>query len=190
MSLHKLEPIESQDRDGRLPPWEQYIVCTLAMMQREIGLHAVEIGTFHGETTTNIARAMPHHFVVTVDIPFSATPKFPYNADERKYMGAAPMFPDDVKDRIECVLTDSADLVLSPEMEIGFAFIDGAHTYEYAKNDFTKIEPMVVGGGVVVFHDVGMSAGVGKAVEEIMAKYPKWLWSAYGGTSLVWGKRK
>lgn len=190
MSIHKLDPIPSKDRDGRLPPWEQYIVCTLALMQREIGLHAVEIGTFHGETTTNIARAMPHHIVVTVDIPFEAIPKFPFNAHERKYLGAAPEFPDDVKDRIERILIDSADLSLSKEMEVGFAFIDGAHTYEYAKNDFAKIEPLLVSGGVVVFHDVGMSAGVGKAVEEIIAKYPKWLWSAYGGTSLAWGKKR
>lgn len=185
---HKFYPMATEDRDGRLPVMEQYIVYTLALLQRDIGMHAVEIGTFYGETACNIARAMPQHIVITVDIPPNTEPKLPIpNDHERKYLWKTPVFPAEVKDRIEYVQVDSALLELQKGLEIGFAFIDGAHSKEYALNDFGKIEPLLVRGGIVVFHDV--YGGVGDAVEELMAKHFKWQWSAYEGTSLCWGRK-
>lgn len=186
MSLHKLHPSISKDRDGRLPQSESYIVGTLALGQRNVGLHAIEIGTFYGETTTSIARAMPNHLIITVDIPKESDPKFELGANDARFIGKTPEFGDDVKHRIDMLRTDSALLELPELIELGFAFIDGAHTYEYAKNDFAKIKPRLIPGGVVVFHDV--FGEVGRAVQEIIASTPDWEWSAYGGTSLVWGK--
>lgn len=188
INFHKLNPVETKDRDGRLPPWEQYIVGSLALMQRDVGLHAIEIGTLYGDTATNIARAMPNHLVITVDIPDCATPAFPVAIDNSKYFGREPRFGDDVVHRIERILCDSAKLFLPPEIEIGFAFIDGAHTYEYVWNDFKKIRDRLISDAVVVFHDVGVFEGVEQAVSEIIASTKNWQWSAYGGTSLVWGK--
>lgn len=190
MSVHKLIPQETKDRDGRLPPPEQYIVYTLALLCRDIGYHAIEIGTFYGESTTNIARAMPHHQIITVDVPNGVKPVLPVPEGELKYIWKTPEFSSDVKERIEAMRVDSAQLQLPSTLELGFAFIDGAHTYEYAWNDFNKIEPILSKGGIVVFHDVGMSEGVGRAVEEIMAKFHTWQWSAYQGTSLCWGVKR
>lgn len=185
--FYKLEPMQSKDRDGRLPQSESYIVGTLALMQREVGLHAVEIGTFYGETTTNIARAMPCHHVLTVDLPEGCEQSFAVHENDKRLalLKKEPQFGEDVRDRIQQIYADSASMELSKLLEIGFAFIDGSHTYEYAHNDFNKISPLLVNGGMVVFHDV--MGGVGKAVQEIIDSTPRWLWSAYGGTSLVWG---
>lgn len=184
---HKFYPIPTEDRDGRLPPPEQYIVYTLAMLQRDIGLHAVEIGTFYGESTVNIARAMPNHLVLTVDLPNGQAPKWQINDHESKYLWKTPTFSPETEDRIEAIRVDSADMELPKGLEIGFAFIDGGHSYEYAWSDFSKIEPLLVRDGIVVFHDV--YGGVGKAVEEIMEKHRRWQWSAYEGTSLAWGRK-
>lgn len=190
MSLHKLNPKESKDRDGRLPVWESYIVGTLALLSRDVGIHAIEIGTFFGETTTNIARAMPNHIVITVDIPKGENPSMDWGLNDRQISESRifPEFGEDVKERIQFLQIDSAKLVLPKTIDLGFAFIDGAHTYDYAWNDFNKVEPLLSKEGICVFHDV--IGGVGDAVKEIIEKYKSWQWSAYGGTSLVWGVKR
>lgn len=184
---HQLVAEPPPECDGRMPGWEHYILNTLALMQRDVGKHSVEFGTFMGSTTTNIARATGH-VVYTVDIPAGKPTRFEIGKQNAKYIGHTPTFGDDVKGRIVHILIDSADLELPPNLEVGFAFIDGAHTYDYTWNDFLKVKPLLVKNAVVVFHDVGIWNEVSKAVDEIMEQHPSWQWTAYGETSLVWGR--
>jgi predicted O-methyltransferase YrrM len=48
------------------------------------------------------------------------------------------------------------------------AFIDGEHTYEAVRDDIACVEPLVVKGGVIAFHDYGEDrfAGVKQAIDE------------------------
>jgi predicted O-methyltransferase YrrM len=187
--IHQLVPMLPDGTDGQMPGHEQYVLGTLALMQRDVGRHSVEIGTFTGATTTTIARATGH-VVYTVDIPLGEPTRYKLGADNQKYIGRTSAFGDDVKGRIIAIRCDSAYLTLPYNLAVGFAFIDGAHTYEYCWNDFLKVEPLLVDGAVVLFHDVGVWPGVGEAVDEIVKRHAGWQWSAYGGTSLVWGRKR
>lgn len=41
--------------------------------------------------------------------------------------------------------------------QIDFAFIDGQHIYDYVRNDFDLLWPLVRKGGAVAFHDISWS---------------------------------
>lgn len=49
---------------------------------------------------------------------------------------------------------------------IRLLFIDGDHSYEAVKSDFTLWTPFVIAGGLVAFHDVGTSPEVTRFYEE------------------------
>lgn len=184
--LHKYYPGPLVQQDGCVPLHEHPILAAIAMMQRGIGHYALEIGTLYGEQTANIARALPDHFIITVDIPPDAKHALPPDAGDLKYVGKQPHFPPDVADRIEAMRIDSALLALPPAIDLGFTFIDGAHSYEYALNDFHKALASSVNGAIIAFHDMGIWPGVTRAVNELIAQHPTWEWYAFEGTSLVW----
>lgn len=184
--LHKYYPVEQRNLDGCVPLHEHSIIATLAMMQRHVGHFALEIGTLYGEQTSNIARALPNHFVITVDLPANANPTHELDHRDLKYLGKTPTFPNDVIHRIEAMHVDSARLSLPTEVDLGFSFIDGSHSYAYAMSDFNIALKNSVNGAIIAFHDVGIFETVSKAVDELIDKHPTWEWYAYEGTSLVW----
>ena len=55
--------------------------------------------------------------------------------------------------------------------KISFCYIDGNHTYEYAKRDFENTDPALVSGGFILFDDSydGSHWGVNQLVREIAA---------------------
>ena len=57
-------------------------------------------------------------------------------------------------DNIQVIACDSMHLEL-PTNRVAFAFIDGNHDPEYVRNDFGKIWPKVVPGGMIAFNDYG-----------------------------------
>lgn len=55
--------------------------------------------------------------------------------------------------------------------EIGFCYIDGNHTYEFAKRDFENTDRALVSGGFILFDDSGDGSGweVNRLAREIAA---------------------
>lgn len=162
----------------------------LAFGQKNIGKLAVEIGTLHGITTVNLARVLPNHKIITVSMPKDATPVLNSTPSDADFFGIIPAFEDDVKDRIEHMPCDSADLEL-PNAPIGFAFIDGGHSVEYVVNDFHKVLPLMAQGGLIVFHDYGIDNSCGitavkTAVDSLADKYPNYDWMTMNGIPLAW----
>jgi predicted O-methyltransferase YrrM len=66
-------------------------------------------------------------------------------------------------------------------------FIDGDHSYDAVKNDFTYYEPLLAPGAVVAFHDSNVFSGVARFTGELLAG-GRW---AIGGhvCSLLWVSR-
>jgi len=58
--------------------------------------------------------------------------------------------------RADSHLVETRDIVLDSfdQEQIDFLFIDGDHTYEGVKDDFSLYSPLVRPGGLVVFHDI------------------------------------
>jgi predicted O-methyltransferase YrrM len=53
--------------------------------------------------------------------------------------------------------------------QIDFLFIDGDHSYEGCREDWTLCRPFLVKGSLVIFHDIGWAEGVQRVVKEEVA---------------------
>lgn len=190
MSFQEFKPFRGPDA---ITGKELDILCALAAGQRDIGTHALEIGTYHGTTTTSIARMLPRHKIITVSMPKGGVPLISSTPSDAAFFGTVPVFGDDVKDRIEHLQCDSATLDFSDWIAFGFVFIDGAHSTEYVLNDFLKVIPFLAIGGLIVLHDYGTDnllgiTAVRVAVDKLMEDYGHWDWVRYAETSLIWVK--
>lgn len=117
-----------------------------------------EIGTFQGYTSLILAMNAPKAHVYTLDLPkdYGKT-KFRlgrFNLSYVGYSGRMAFQGTRYAPRITRLYGDSAVFKFSPFKDaIDFVFIDGAHTYQYTKNDTRKVRSMSRDGGMVAWHD-------------------------------------
>jgi Methyltransferase domain len=125
------------------------------------GAEAVlEIGTFRGHTTTVLAQNLPGARIYTIDLPAS------YN----KEGDVGNLLKDDLHlikirnpgleylgkpgaDRIVQLYGDTASYDFAGLDNVGFAFIDGSHTYAYCENDSRKCYEIMGARGALAWHD-------------------------------------
>jgi predicted O-methyltransferase YrrM len=158
-----------------------------------------EIGTFDGRTTLNLAMNAPAGCqIFTLDLPPDQATKFAIAEGERhmvekpapgarygQYRGAHPA----AIGRIRQLLGDSATFDYSPYRDAcSLVFVDGSHAYDYAMSDTRAAMGMVRAGGVIVWHDYGIWAGVTTALEELEQRERLGL-RVIRGTSLVYWRR-
>jgi hypothetical protein len=144
------------------------------------GQQIIEIGTFDGRTTLNLAiNSSANVPIVTLDLPENCTPKFPMSVGEYKlakkpisgarYRNCDPVWSADAA-RIVQLLGDSATFDWSPYYgKAGLVFVDGSHTYENARNDSEVAFRLVGPGGIILWHDYGVWEELTRALEEIDA---------------------
>ena len=159
-----------------------------------------EIGTFNGRTTLNMAANSPGDArVFTLDLP-----KEQINSTALKLSGRhSPddkLFIDksssgilfsgtDCQPKITQLFGDSAayDFNLFCK-SVDFVFIDGAHSYDYVKNDSAiALKLLHEGHGIIVWHDYdSVWEGVTKALNELYSTVPEFADIRHiSGTSLV-----
>jgi predicted O-methyltransferase YrrM len=127
-----------------------------------------EIGTFVGRTTSVFILNAPGARVFSVDLPLDTRPEAlagdGYLETDvalvtRRRVGAF-LHDAGLADRYTQILCDSR--ALDPSQHLGsveLAFIDGAHTAEYVRNDTEKVAAMMAERGLVFWHDYG---GIGR----------------------------
>ena len=127
-----------------------------------------EIGTYHGSGAIHLSANAPQADVYTLDLASGDSTSLPttivdgYHRDARRY--------DHLGDRIHRLFGDSATFDFSPfHNRVDLFFIDGAHSYEYVRNDTEKALPCVKKGGVIAWHDYGRSGvnGVSRWLHEL-----------------------
>ena len=145
--------------DGMLPVEDAVILAYL--LAREQPTVVLEIGTYMGHTTRMMAENCPNAVIHTLDLP----PEFNEGED------AVKMPKDDLHlirkrqvgrefaglpcaDRIRQHFGDSATWDFARAAGATFFFIDGAHTYDYVKNDTAKCFELSGGRGTFLWHDV------------------------------------
>ena len=154
--------------------------CILMLMASASAKKVIEIGTFDGNTTLNIAANLPDDGgVVTIDLPIDNEVQYALSIDaekernvtDRARVGA--QFQNHLQSRkIKQVLGDSATLDFATlGGPFDFAFIDGCHAYAYVKSDTEKILRVMRPGGIVVWHDYAMMENVSRAVDEFRGKF-------------------
>ncbi len=159
----------------------------------------IEIGTFDGRTTLNLAvNSPPSTRVVTLDLPKDYTPKFAMNIGEYKlankpasgarYLNCDMAWKEDAS-RIVQFLGDSATFDWSPFYgKAGLVFVDGSHTYENIRNDSKIAFHLAAPGGMIIWHDYGVWEDVTRALDEMEAAQGLGL-RHIRGTSLVFWRQ-
>lgn len=162
----------------------------------------LEIGTFDGRTTLNLAiNSSLESTVYTIDLPKSEVnfTRLPIAPGEESYImketiGAryvnkdSAVFPE--RDRIFQLRGDTANFDFSPYFSgIDMVFVDGSHSYEYVIND-SKIALKLLrsGRGIIVWHDYDVWEGVTRALNLLHAQNPEFNMKWVDGTSLVYAR--
>ena len=151
-----------------------------------------EIGTFKGRTTTVFALNAPGAEIVTLDLPDDYTPDpAAYIATDAELVRTRN--PVEYIDRYQVgsqcrqVRCDSKAFDPEPHRNsVDLAFIDGAHTYDYVRNDTEKAAAMMTARGMVFWHDYGGKGrfrGITRYLHELSERFPVY---RIPGTTLAW----
>jgi hypothetical protein len=134
---------------------------------------ALEIGTFFGTTTAMLAMNSPATLIHTVDLPPDNRGDTQLAQDDfhlirqRRLGEAFQLVPGS---RIIQHLGDTATWDFGIASRATFAFIDGGHTYEYARNDTEKCLSHCSRPLTIVWHDCDLfHAGVVTWLAEMVA---------------------
>ncbi len=118
-----------------------------------------EIGTYRGYTALQFAANAPDAEIFTLDLPQGSNTVLPITVMDETLSSIEK--GETLKGRkdtakIHRLLGDSATFDFSPyAKKIDLFFIDGAHTYEYVRNDTLKGLECCHPGSVIVWHDYG-----------------------------------
>jgi len=148
-------------------------LCTLARMVRPKIIF--EIGTLHGSSALHFALCSPNAEIYTLDLPSSARPTLRTTTMDEAHIGdhrTAKTYyfsgrPEEK--RIQPLFGDSGTFDFSPYFgRVDLFFVDGAHSYEYVRNDTEKALLCVRPGGIIAWHDYGRAGvnGVTKWLHE------------------------
>ncbi len=148
-------------------------LCTLCrILQPKV---IFEIGTLHGSGALHLAGNSPGAEVYTLDLGPSEQPSLSttvidddhvrLHAEARRFYFTGRL----EEKRIHRLQGDSAQFDFSPwAQKVDLFFIDGAHSYEYVRNDTSKALVCCHPGSVVAWHDYGRVGlnGVSKWLHE------------------------
>lgn len=174
--------------------------CHLGTIAKSIGARrALEIGTYDGNTALLLAANLPADAeVVTVDLPpdfgmqkqDSLTyPRVELNLTQRDDLGRQYR-GHRLSARIRQVYGDSAALNWSTlGGPFDLVFIDGCHSEEYVRSDSQNAVNNLAPGGVILWHDYGMSPAVSREVDRFAARTTSMKMYALEGTRLAIGLR-
>lgn len=181
---HAAEASFSMLNAGRRQPGTSTTIfelsCILMAMKEANTKKALEIGTFNGNTTLNIAHNIPDDGkVVTIDLPVEGDTSYSLKIDgaELRNMTDRQIVGEQFKGhalerKITQVFGDSAKIDFS---NLGgpfdFAFIDGCHDYAYVKSDTENVLKVMKKGGIVMWHDYAMMEPVSRAVDEYRGRF-------------------
>ena len=144
--------------DGALKSEEA--MSLLAILVAENPAEVLEIGTFMGGTTLQMADNLPCSIVHTVDLPPNFNLSLPdaalalddfhliaHRTVGKEFLGHPCAI------RIRQHFCDTAKWNFAEAGNPSFFFIDGSHTYEYCKNDSEKCYEVSRSGSVFLWHD-------------------------------------
>jgi hypothetical protein len=172
-------------------------VLASAAAATRTGEEIIEIGTFDGRTTLNLAvNSRPHLDVFTLDLPPDVAPKFALAQGEsafvqkprsgRHFLEAPAEWAGPAR-RITQLFGDSATFDWSAHFgRAGLVFVDGSHAYDYVVADTDTAIRLVANKGMVIWHDYGVWDGVTRALEEIEASRHLGLRHVRGTSLVVW----
>jgi predicted O-methyltransferase YrrM len=149
-------------------------LCVLARLMKPKVVF--EIGTMSGSTALHLAINAPDAKVYTLDLLPDGVPTLGTtlmdNEHIRMHGSIRPvnLTSHPAGKRVTCLYGDSAKFDYSPfRGQVDLFFIDGAHSYEYVKNDTLRALECCHPGSVIAWHDYGRHGvnGVSKWLHEL-----------------------
>jgi predicted O-methyltransferase YrrM len=134
-----------------------------------------EIGTFHGAGALHWAGNALDADVYTLDLPVGESPSLAVTVVDREHVNGHAQTKNLIFEgrpeakRIHCLHGDTASFDFSPFFgKVDLLFIDGAHSYEYVRNDTLRTRECCKPGSVICWHDYGRLGvnGVSKWLHE------------------------
>ncbi len=174
-------------RLSELPAEASYVdLIYLCLMAKYINAqNLLEIGTLYGRTTVNLAyNTPPKARIITADLG-NDEPGIGKRREEVgvKFRGLP------VAHKITQLLVDSTNLDLSCYEPFGFIFIDGNHEYQAVKQDTLKCLDALRRGGILAWHDYGLSEEVTHWLDELRVEQGLEIWSLQNSVLAVYLKR-
>jgi hypothetical protein len=135
----------------------------------------VEIGSFRGRSTIELAKAAPPGVEVIAIDPHAGTDRGPQeietsaatgDADHERFL--ANLESAGVRERVRHVREFSHDAHAAVEGEIDLLYVDGAHRYRPARDDIVSWGARVKPGGRMLIHDSFSSIGVTGAICRVL----------------------
>jgi hypothetical protein len=142
------------------------------------GTEIVEIGTFDGRTTINLALNAPASCsIFTLDLPPHQPTRFQLEVGEERFVEKplpgvrfrqCRQSLSSSARRIKQLFGDSATFDWSNHCrKAGLVFVDGSHAYDYARVDSITAMQLVTVNGAILWHDYGVWEGVTRALEDL-----------------------
>jgi tRNA A58 N-methylase Trm61 len=139
-------------------PMECAVLASLSHLVK--ARRVFEFGTYKGVSTTQLALNIGEDgMVFTLDLPedhpaYSLPIPKPEERQIAAEGGKGILIPRDLLNRVTFLRSDSASFDETAYLgTIDLVFVDGAHSYEYVKNDTEKGWRMLRSGGVLAWHD-------------------------------------
>jgi predicted O-methyltransferase YrrM len=135
------------------------VAALIFLLKRARAKRIFEFGTFKGISIAQLTLNLPDDSeIYTLDLPderlnttFSTDPEDAAIAVEK---GKGSLVPAELCPRIQFLKSDSAKFDESPYAgKMDFVFVDGAHNFDYVKNDSEKGWRMLRSGGIIAWHD-------------------------------------
>ncbi|MEY2479286.1 MAG: hypothetical protein QOI04_213 [Verrucomicrobiota bacterium] len=161
------------------------------------GEEIIEIGTFDGRTTLNLAlNSAPATRVFTLDLPAGAETKFSSMKGERRFV-EKPLPGErfrnhsgpgrDCISKIVQLTGDSAVYDWSAHYgRAGLIFVDGSHAFEYAMHDSGEAFRLAAPNATIIWHDYGVWNGVTRALDELESTRRLGLRRIRGTSLVLW----
>ncbi len=168
-----VQVVRSYDREPLLSMTPAEVLAIGAMVRALQPRRILEIGTFEGNTTVNLAANAPANArVFTLDLPPDWSRRYKLDVPDMQSNAATGnhtgrQFTDTpYAERITQLWGDSAQFDWDHLAPLDFILIDGCHTYKYAVADTRNALRVIRPGGTIVWHDYGMLEDVSRAVDE------------------------
>ncbi len=193
-----IEIRESDKANGNIRISELAVIAAIAA-DCKANTSLLEIGTFDGRTSLNMAFSSPMDCTVyTLDLKPEMATEFSL-ADGEDHMVNKPksgaridayrQSNPEITNKIKQLYGDSASFDFSPYYgTCSLVFVDGSHAFDYAHSDTLQAIKMVQSGGVIIWHDYGIWEGVTKALEAFEQSNALGI-KSIAGTSLAYWKK-
>jgi len=164
-------------------------MCALCQILRPSTIF--EIGTYRGAGALHWAGNAPDAEVYTLDLPVAATPILAVTSMDQHIASDHAQMESMLFDRtpearrIHCLYGDSATFDFSPfSGKVDLFLVDGAHSYEYVRNDTLRAIECCKPGGLIAWHDYGRAGfnGVSKWLHEFSRQQGKTIYRVPGGS--------